>query len=349
TGRPKGAVLSHYAVTNQIFQLSDALDIRHSRYLGIMPLFHAAAAVSMFTNFATGTTSHIVRDFDPAETVRLLDETRIGFTTIAPAMIAMLLQVPGVADRRFAHLDLMVYGASAIAPDLLRRAMAVFGCDFCQGYGMTETTAGATILSRADHRRALEGEEALLRSAGRPLLGTEVRVVDAGDTPVATGTVGEIVVRGPQVMDGYWNQAEASASALQGGWMHTGDAGYLDDEGYLYIADRITDMYISGGENVYPREVEDVLFGLGGVADVAVIGVPDDRWGEVGKAIVVTASGASLDEAEVIAFCRGRLAGYKCPRSVEFWEGLPRNATGKVLKREVRAQCSTQLERAVSR
>jgi acyl-CoA synthetase (AMP-forming)/AMP-acid ligase II len=197
---------------------------------------------------------------------------------------------------------------------------------------MTETTSGLTYLMPADHQRALREKPELLLSAGRPLPGTEVRIVDAQDCPVPTGTIGEVVVRGPQLMRGYWHQPEASAEALRGGWMHTGDAGRLDDEGYLYIQDRITEMIVSGGENVYPHRVEQVLFQHPAIADAAVIGVPDAQWGETVKAMVVVRPGMTATAEDIIEFCRGQLGGFERPRSVDFVAELPRNASGKVLK-----------------
>jgi fatty-acyl-CoA synthase len=200
---------------------------------------------------------------------------------------------------------------------------------------MTETTAVLTYLFPDDHRRAVQ-EPGLLLSAGRPVVGTDVRVVDEQDRPVANGAVGEIIARGPQLMRCYWNLADESAQALRGGWMHTGDAGTMDDRGYIYIQDRVKDMIVSGGENVYPRIVEDVLFQHAAVADVAVIGVPHEQWGETVKAIVVLKEGATATEEELIEFCRGRLGGFERPRSVDFAPVLPRNPSGKVLKRELR-------------
>ncbi len=301
------------------------------------PLYHAAAAITALGSVALGASLVIHEDFDPAAVVRALSEDGITRTTLVPAMIqACLVFVPDVAERRYDDLRLIVYGASPIAAETLKRAMQVFGCDFTQAYGMTETTAVLTLLGPEDHRRALAESPKLLLSAGRPLPGTEIRIVDADDRPVPAGTIGEIVGRGPQLMRGYWNLPEASAEALRGGWMHTGDAGILDDEGYLYIQDRTKDMIVSGGENVYPREIEDVLFEHPSVADVAVIGVPDENWGESVKAVVVLREGETATAEEIMEFCRGRLAGYKRPRSVDFSAALPRNASGKILKKDLR-------------
>jgi acyl-CoA synthetase (AMP-forming)/AMP-acid ligase II len=338
TGRPKGAVLTHAAVCAQLEQISGILHLGPGdRYLIVAPVYHAAAALATFWTLRQGGTLFLMEDFDPAAVVRALSEQEISAATLVPAMIqACLVMVPDVAQRSYERLRFVVYGASAIAAETLRRAIDVFGCGFAQGYGMTETTAGATFLLPKEHERGLASKPELLLSCGRPLPGTEVRVVDAEGRDLPPGQVGEILVRGPQLMRGYWNLPEATAEALAGGWMHTGDAGMLDDEGFLYIQDRVKDMIVSGAENVYPREVENALFEHPAVADVAVIGVPDARWGEVVKALVVLRQGQSASEDELIEFCRSRLAGFKCPRSVDFVADLPRNPSGKVLKKDLR-------------
>ena len=338
TGRPKGAVLQHRAVTANADQLSSVAALQPGdRYLVVAPLYHAAAAVASFWIVRQGGTLYIQEDFVPAEAVRAMSEEGIVGATLVPAMIqACLVGVPDVAKRRFDELRLVIYGASPIAVETLRRAIEVFGCGFAQGFGMTETTAAATFLLPADHERALREKPELLLSCGRALPGTQVKIAGADDAELPRGEIGEILVRGPQIMRGYWNLPEASAEALRGGWMHTGDAAVMDDEGFVYIQDRVKDMIVSGGENVYPREIEDVLFRHPAVADAAVIGVPDTQWGEVVKAIVVLRPGASATEPELVEYCRGQLASYKRPRSVEFIAELPRNPSGKVLKKDLR-------------
>jgi acyl-CoA synthetase (AMP-forming)/AMP-acid ligase II len=214
--------------------------------------------------------------------------------------------------------------------------MEVFKCDFAQAYGMTETTAVLTYLFPQDHTTAVLEQPNLLLAAGRPVAGTEIRIVDEDDAPVPEGAIGEIIARGPQLMRGYWNLADESAAALRGGWMHTGDAGIMDDQGYIFIQDRVKDMIVSGGENVYPRTVEDALFQHPAVADVAVIGVPDEQWGETVKAIVVLKQDATATPEELIDHCRGKLGGFQRPRSVDFVSELPRNPSGKVVKRQLR-------------
>ncbi len=338
TGRPKGAVLTHRAVVSQLHQASLAFrTVPGDRMLIVAPLYHAAASISTFVTVQAGGSLYIQEDFVPAEVVRALSEERIAAAMLVPAMIQFcLVGVKDVADRRYDTLRLIIYGASPIAEQSLTRAMDVFDCDFLQGYGMTETTAAATYLMPADHRRALAGEPKLLLAAGRAMLGTEIRIVGTDGRTLPNGEIGEIAVRGPQLMRGYWNLPEATAEALRDGWMHTGDAGILDDEGFLFVQDRTKDMIVSGGENVYPREVEEVLYRHPSVAEAAVIGVPDPKWGEAVKAIVVAKPGATIDAKELMQFCDGQLAGYKRPRSVDFVEALPRNPSGKVLKRELR-------------
>ena len=340
TGRPKGAVLTHRAVTSQLGQFSLVYSESATpgeRTLIVAPVYHAAAAATVFGEVGRGGCLYIQEDFNPLEVVRALSEERITRTLLVPAMIqACLVFVPDIGERRYDDLLRITYGASPIAEETLRRAVDVFKCEVVQGYGMTETTAVISFLLPGDHERAFTDKPNLLLSAGRPLVGTEVRVVDENDNPGPNGTIGEIVARGPQLMRGYWNMPDESAEALRGGWMHTGDAGVLDDEGYVYVQDRVKDMIVSGAENVYPRVVEDVLFQHPAVADAAVIGVPDERWGETVKAIVVLRSGETATDEEIMEFCRDKLGGYERPRSVDFVSTLPRNPSGKVLKRQLR-------------
>jgi fatty-acyl-CoA synthase len=338
TGRPKGAVLPQGSVCANVTQASMAFaTVPGDRALVVAPLYHAAAGLFSFVAVQAGATLYLQEDFNPQEVVRALSEERISVALLIPAMIQFcMLVVPDAAERRYDDLRLIIYGASAIAERTLREAAKTFRCDFIQAYGMTEVTAGATGLLAEDHARALREEPELVASAGRPILGTEIRVVDENDRPVPNGTVGEVLVRGPQLMRGYWNLPDATRDALRNGWMHTGDAGSLDDEGYLYIQDRVNDMIVSGGENVYPRAIEEVLHRHEAVADAAAIGVPDETWGEAIKAIVVLRDGASATSEEIIEFCRSNLAGYECPRSVDFVDALPRNPTGKILKRKLR-------------
>ena len=338
TGRPKGAVLTHNNVTTNLLQTSPSMVLnRGDRFLIAAPLSHLAAAFCCFCTVSWGGSIYLQEEFNPVEVVRVLSEERISWSLLVPAMIqACLVAVPDAAQRSYKHLDCIGYGASPIAEETLRRAMDVFKCDFMQAYGMTELSPAATILSPLDHRRGLEGKPELLLSAGRAIPGTDLRIVDEDAHPVPNGTMGELLVRGPQVMKGYWNLPDETAEALRGGWMHTGDAGTMDDEGYIYLQDRVKDMIVSGGENVYPRVVEEVLFKHPAIADAAVIGVPDEQWGETVKAVVVLREGASATREEIVEFCRGKLGGFELPRSVDLVSSLPRGASGKVLKRELR-------------
>jgi fatty-acyl-CoA synthase len=338
TGRPKGAVLSQQAVCTNLFQFSMQLRTGPGeRTLIVAPLYHAAAAIVSFGTVLSGGALFIQEDFDPNAVVEALSEERIAFAMLVPAMIQFcLLAVPDAAKREYPALKTVAYGASAIAEQTLRQALETFRCDFVQAYGMTETTAVATNLLPEDHLRALRDRPDLLLSAGRAVLGTALRIVDVDGNDLPHGEIGEILVRGPQLMTEYWNRDEATRETLRDGWLHTGDAGILDADGYLFIQDRVKDMIVSGGENVYPREIEEVLYQHSAVAEAAVIGVPDERWGESVKAIVVLKPGVEPDADSILQFCAGKLGGYKQPRSVDFIEALPRNLSGKVLKKDLR-------------
>ena len=339
TGAPKGAVLSHGAVTSNVLQISLAHPVSPGeRGLAVLPMFHAAVIPAAFSVLCRGGSLFILDAFDPERVVRVLDAERICVATLVPAMLqACLAAVQDVADRRYERLRSIYYGASPIAEDTLREAIEAFRCGFVQSYGMTEAAQALTFLSAADHRLALESRPELLLSAGRPAAGTTLGVLDANDARTAMGGPGEIVARGPQLMSGYWQRPAETMQALRDGWLHTGDVGRLDEDGYLFVEDRIKDMIVSGGENVYPRIVEQVLVRHPGIAEAAVIGIPDEHWGETVKAVVVAREGVVCTEEEILAFCRPRLGSFERPRSVDFIDALPRTATGKVLKRALRA------------
>ena len=338
TGHPKGVMVTHSSVCVNIYQTSISVRLNAGeRCLIVVPLYHAAGSFVSFLAISMGGSLYIQEDFIPEEVVTALSEERICMAILVPSMIqGCLVAVPDIAERSYTDLQTMLYAASPIAEQTLRRAMDVFKCEFIQAYGMTELSPVATLMTPDDHHRALTEKPELLQSTGRAVLATEIRIADEDDNTLPNGDIGEILVRGPQVMVGYWNMPEATAEALRGGWMHTGDAGIMDDEGFIYIRDRVKDMIVSGGENVYPNVVENLLFQHPSVADVAVIGVPDERWGEAVKAVVVLRDGASATDEEIMDFCRGKLGGFERPRSVDFIDALPRNASGKVLKRELR-------------
>jgi acyl-CoA synthetase (AMP-forming)/AMP-acid ligase II len=333
TGRPKGAIISNGAIWAQVntVSLEDRM-LPGDVFVQALPMFHIASNQSWAFAY-NGATNIMVKVFDPAGLVRCLEEHRATHVLLVPTMISMLCDEPALAEADLDSLRLVLYGASPIAPEQLRRAMQALSCDFLQLYGMTETGA-ASVLRSTDHDPA--GRPELLASAGTDAIGARTRIVDADDRLVPAGTVGEIACRGPGIMDGYWGDPDASAHALRGGWMHTGDMGFHSEDGYLYITDRLKDMIVSGGENVYPREVEDAMYEHPDVREVAVIGIPHERWGESVHAVVVTAQGTSSQPDWLLDHCRERLARYKVPRSVEFVDELPRNATGKVLKRVLR-------------
>jgi long-chain acyl-CoA synthetase len=314
-----------------------------------LPTFHIGGAGYAIVGMAQGAPTVLLRDFDPAGVVEALQRHRITNTFFVPAMLAAMAAVPGAASGDYSALRSILYGASPITEETLKLVMRTFGCDFIQVYGMTETTGAITQLPAADHDP--DGPRAaLLRSAGKPFDWVEVRIVDP-DTGAdrAPREVGELWTRSPQNMLGYWNNPEATAATIGAdGWLRTGDAGYLDDEGYIFLTDRIKDMIVSGAENVYPIEVENVLATHEAVADVAVIGVPDDRWGETVKAVVVLRPGMAPDPAALIAYCRDRIAHFKCPTSVDFMDVLPRNPSGKILKRELREPYWRGRERRVN-
>lgn len=345
TGRPKGAVLSNLALWARMN--ASALEVRPrpgAVFLQCLPLFHIASNLGYAFTYC-GASNLFVRQFDPQRVFAHIEQDRPSHILLVPTMINMLLQHPQLSEVDFSSVEMVLYGASSIAPDVLRRAMEVMGCDFLQLYGMTETS-GCTVLRPEDHDPV--GHPQWLASAGTDAIGFETRVVDEADRELPAGEVGEIVTRGPAVMTGYWQQAEATAEALRHGWMHTGDMGYRAEDGYVYITDRKKDMIISGGENVYPREVEDVFYAHPAVAEVAVIGVPDPRWGERVHAVVALRAGAVVAEQALLTFVRQRLAGYKVPRSLAFMAELPKNATGKILKKDLREPHWQDADRAVN-
>jgi len=338
TGLPKGAMLTNANLGTLIPSVAphwgfDAQAVN----LVCMPLFHIGGSGWALVGMAEGAHSILSREFLPAEILVALERHRITHALFVPAMLQVLANVPGAAERDYTALRSIVYGASPITTEVLVRARRTFRCAFTQLYGLTETTGGITQLDPADH--VTDGSRArLLRAAGKPFPWVELRIVDPlTEAACAPGVVGELWTRSPQNFKGYWARPDDTARTLgAGGWLRTGDAGYLDEEGYLFLTDRVKDMIVSGGENVYPAEVENALAEHPAVADVAVIGVPDERWGEAVKAIVVPRPGADAPAADIIAFARARLAHYKCPGSVDFADTLPRNPSGKLLKRELR-------------
>ncbi len=338
TGRPKGVMLTNANFFGLLPLAKDIWELApDSVNLVAMPLFHIGGGGWATAGMYEGCVSIIVRDLDPAALITLIGERRITHGFVVPAVLQFMLMMPGVKDADFSSLKVLVYGASPISEAVLAESVATFGCKFWQAYGLTETTGAVINLPPADHDLTGPNRHRL-RSCGIPGPGVEVRIVNsATGVDVPAGEVGEIWIRSPQVMKGYWKQPEETAKAISDGWFKTGDAGYVDADGYVYIHDRVKDMIVSGGENVYPAEVENVLMGHPAVADAAVIGVPHEKWGETAKAMVVRAPGTEVTQDELIAYCRDRLAKFKCPTSVDWIDALPRNPSGKVLKKDLRA------------
>jgi acyl-CoA synthetase (AMP-forming)/AMP-acid ligase II len=301
-----------------------------------MPTFHIAGSGWGIVSMAIGAKVILDRDVDPSAILREIEEYKITTAIYVPAVLAFLQIVPNANDHDLSSMELIVYGASPITEDVLRGAMKQFaGTDFVQVYGLTETTGAVVELPPEDHDP--ENRPELLRAAGKPYPWIDMKIVGEDGNEVAEGEIGEVWLKGTQIMVGYWNKPDETAKALDDeGWFRSGDAGYAKD-GYLFLHDRVKDMIVSGGENVYPAEVENAIMGCPGVADAAVIGVPDEKWGEAVKAIVVKAPDTDVTPQEIIDWARERIAGFKVPKSVDFADELPRNPSGKILKKDLRA------------
>lgn len=338
TGLPKGAMITHRNVLANATNRGIAYHFSHDdRVLIGTPIFHAAAGMGLMCCFLFGATAIILREFVPSQYLETIEKEKITLGGGVPAQIIFCLEDPALGKYDYSSLRYVTYGAAPMPADRIKAAMEVFKCKFQQGFGQTESTSFLTSLSPEDH--AVKDQDLLnkrLTSCGRAGINIEVRVADNNDRPVENGQIGEIIARGANIMKGYWRNPEATAETLRNGWLHTGDLATMDEEGYIYICDRKKDMIISGGENIYPIEIENIISSHPGVLEVAVIGVPDAKWGEAVKAIVVPRAGFSLTEQEIIQFCAENIASYKKPKSVDFVEALPRNATGKVLKYELR-------------
>jgi acyl-CoA synthetase (AMP-forming)/AMP-acid ligase II len=337
TGLPKGVMQSRRMIRNMV--TACLIDYRAKsedlRYCA-SPLFHVTGSAMMLMGVALGYTSLITPQFDPDATIRYLQEDRLTACFLVPTMISMLLQRPELEGRRCERLELMMYGAAPMSAGLLKRAIDTFDCDFLNLFGAGTEAGLQTILTVEDHRRAMAGETQLLGSIGRAATSIALKITDEDLNEVPIGTVGEITTRSDMVMDGYLDMPEETARSLRDGWFRAGDLAYRDEDGYLYLAGRKNDMIIRGGENVYPIEIESVLADHPAVALVSVVGVPDEKWGETVRAWLVLRPGTTVDAAELTAFCRARLATYKVPSDFRVEPALPMNASGKILKRELR-------------
>jgi long-chain acyl-CoA synthetase len=312
-------------------------------------MFHAASFGGVLVISAIGASTTFVPLFEPGQVLDVTERHKVSATVMVPTMIQMLVDHSALSSYDLSSLKKIIYGASPISEAVMSRATAALpNVQFTQAYGMTELSPMATVLHWKEHigEGRAKGRH---RGAGRATLGCEVRIVDPDNKPVPSGAVGEIIVRGDNVMMGYWERPEETARAIIDGWMHTGDSGYMDQDGFIYVVDRVKDMNISGGENVYSVEVENALAQHPAVAQCAVIGIPDERWGETVHAVVVTRSGAKVSASELIEFSKTLIAGYKCPRSVDISENpLPLSGAGKVLKRALRQPFWENRERHVS-
>ncbi|WP_158597980.1 long-chain-fatty-acid--CoA ligase [Noviherbaspirillum saxi] len=354
TGLPKGVVLSHRGLLSTCSTCAEEWVFQGDSILGNpLPTFHVAGMTMLLLPLYTGGRTVTFPDFDPSGFIDSVGHHGITHAFLVPAMLQFMLNAPNAEAGNYQSLRLISYGGSPISERVLKDAMRVFKCGFLQVYGLTEVSGPATFLRPEDHQPG--GERSyLLRSAGKPIGAAGLRIVDPGTLDDAPdGEVGEVWIETVRNFKEYWRNPKATAEAFpegrneRGGWFRSGDAGYLKD-GYLFIHDRVKDMIISGGENIYPAEVENVLMQHPDVADGAVFAVPDNTWGEAVKAAVVLRPGVTLTEKELIAFMRERLAHYKCPKSVDFAEALPRNPSGKLLKRVLRAPYWEQRDRLVS-
>ncbi|MCA0303387.1 MAG: long-chain fatty acid--CoA ligase [Proteobacteria bacterium] len=334
TGHPKGAIITHGMTFWNCVNLGiPALITPQTVQLVVLPLFHTGG-LNCYANpvLHAGGSLKIMRTFDPGAALDAISDPALGITHFfaVPAPYQFMMQHPSFPGADLSRLQIAGVGGAPCALAILETWQAR-GVPLVQGWGMTETSPAGTMLDAADATRKVG-------SAGKALMHTAIRIVDDANRDVAPGGIGELLIKGPNITPGYWNNPEATARSFTDGWLHTGDAARQDEEGFVYIVDRWKDMYISGGENVYPAEVENVLFEIPGVADAAIIGVPNERWGEVGLAVIVRKPGPPVEEADVIRHCLAKLAKFKVPQSVAFVDALPRNATGKVLKRDLRVR-----------
>jgi acyl-CoA synthetase (AMP-forming)/AMP-acid ligase II len=336
TGASKGAVWGLRQFETQIANFYAAMPPRTTPvHLVAAPLTHAAGAFALLLT-AAGATHVVLPKVEPLLILEAIQRERVSYLYLPPTIIYMLLAHPRVRDFDLSSLEYLMYGAAPMAVEKLKDAIDVFGPVMAQTYGQMEAPGFCTYLSPTDHMSGLEENEKRLASCGRATLLTPVDIMDDNGKLLSVGEIGEIVVRGGLVMQGYYKDPQATADASRFGWHHTGDLGYKDEDGYFYLVDRKKDMIISGGFNVYPGEVEQVMWGHAAVQDCAVVGVPDERWGEAVKAVVELKAGATVSETELIKLCKERLGGVKAPKTVEFWPVLPRTSVGKVKKRDIR-------------
>jgi long-chain acyl-CoA synthetase len=340
TGKPKGAMRTHrHLMSNAVAGVIELKVEYDERVMITFPMYHVASEDNIVRHSFMPNTFYIRREgaFNPEEVLAYISKERITRCQFVPTMIHSLIQAPNIDKYDLSSLRLILYAASVMPVELLKKALAIFSCGFAQLYGQTESGPLTTVLKPEDH--VLDGSEkklARLASCGKPVINYEIRVVDEEDHDVPIGEVGEIIGRSEAMMVGYWHMPEQTAKKLKNGWLHTGDLGKMDEDGYVYMVERKDDLIISGGVNVYPREIEEVLYGHPAVSEASVIGLPDEHWGEVVKAVIVPKQGVQVTDKEIIEFCGKNLAGFKKPKSVDFWTELPKSPQGKILKKDIR-------------
>jgi acyl-CoA synthetase (AMP-forming)/AMP-acid ligase II len=345
TGVPRGAVYSHIRKLEEAKTKALMVGFKpHHKHVMILPLFHIGGWSYFWAFFYVGASNVIIpqQSFDPAAVLQVIENERATDLHIVPTHLVGMLELPDIERYDLKSLERIWYAASPMPLELLRRGIERFGPVFAQGYGQSESGPDITILSLESHDVLKKSEEVqkILSSCGQPCVGVHVRIVDDSGNDVEPETVGEIVVQGKSIMVGYWKKPEYTKETIVDGWLHTGDMGYYDKQGFIYIVDRKKDMIITGGENVYPREVEEVLYCHPAVKECAIIGLPDEKWVERVHAVIVLKEGMEADGSEIIEFCKQHIARYKAPRSIEFAENLPKSPQGKILKKDLRARHS---------
>jgi len=337
TGLPKGVMLTHRNLLSSQFMSIIAYNINKQDALCfLLPLFHISLWPVLCTLMVGGKAA-LTRRPDLLNICKLIQEEKCTFTTMVPTLYSLLLNMPDLDDFDLSSMRLFIYGGSPVAPDVLQRMIKKFGNVLSQIYGSTEASGVATVLEVKDH--ALEGDPRITRrlnSIGRELMMVAVKVVDENDQEVKQGEVGEIVLRGKSLLVGYWKNPKQTSESWRNGWFHTGDMGMCDENGYIYLKDRKSDMIVTGGENVYPKEVEDIIYENSAVIECAVVSAPDAKWGERVVAVLTLREGTSLSSDEVISYCKTKLAGYKCPKEVLIWDEIPKTPIGKILRRNVK-------------
>jgi len=350
TGRSKGVMLSNDNFMINALQTVAAYNMEEGKtYLHAAPMFHIADFIGMLMHLVRGGPHVFVPGFEPVTVMQLIEAEKVIWSLLIPAMIGMLVNHPDIGDYDLSSLEYITYGGSAISEGVLAQTMKVLpNIDLLQAYGQTEASPILTILGPEWHHKQ-EGHTSKIRSAGRPVTGVDLCIMDEDGRQLEIGETGEICARGPNIMLGYWQLPELTAETLRDGWLHTGDGGFIDEEGFLFVVDRVKDMIVSGGENVYSSEVESAISQYDGVVACAVIGIPHEQWGEQVHAEICMREGVEASVEDIVDHCRALIAGFKCPKSIVFrTEPLPLSGAGKVLKRELRAPYWQGKQRSVS-